>query len=47
MTLGATQPRVMKYDPRSCERNLRNCVRSLGKKSALQRGLNPRPSAML
>ena len=30
----------MKNDPRGCERNLCNCVRSLKKKSGLQRDLN-------
>ena len=30
-------------DPRSCERNLCNCVRSLKEKLGLQRDLNPRP----
>ena len=28
-------------DPRSCERNLCNCVRSLKEKLGLQRDLNP------
>jgi len=32
----------MKNDPRSCERNLCNCVRSL-KNSGFQQGLNPWP----
>ena len=32
-----------KNDPRSCERNLCNCVRSLKKRSGLQRDLNPWP----
>ena len=32
----------MKNDPRSFERNLRNCVRSL-KNSGFQQGLNPWP----
>ena len=41
MTLGATQPRVMKYDPRSCERNLCNCVRSLEKKISTSTGFEP------
>ena len=33
----------MKNDPRSCERNLCNCVRSLKEKLGLQRDLNPWP----
>ena len=33
----------MKNDPRSCDRNLYNCVKKPEKNSGLQRGLNPWP----
>ena len=33
--------RKIKIDPRSCERNLCNCVKKPEKISGLQRGLNP------
>ena len=37
----------MKNDPRSCDRNPRNCVKQPEKNSGLQRGLNPWPQASL